>query len=236
MRRAVTFDFGQTLAELDADLLAEKLALRGCRADVRALEAALPVAWATYDRLVRQSETHPWKALMRTLLEGARVQPSELVSSVVDALWDDQPRQNLWRRPIVGMIELVKDLRVAGVPLAVVSNSEGKLQELVDELGWTELLDPVFDSGVLGISKPDPRIFQLAAERLGVPTSQVIHVGDSFAADVLGARGAGCEAIWFVPYQANAAPHAGAAQSVELCLHSTNELRRELSSRLEVVL
>lgn len=236
MRRAVTFDFGQTLAELDASLLAEKISRRGCRADVGALDAALPVAWATYDRLVRQSETHPWKALMQTLLEGAQTQPSELIPSVVDALWDDQPRQNLWRRPIAGMIELVMDLRAAGVPLAVVSNSEGKLQELVDELGWTELLDPVFDSGVLGISKPDPRIFHVAAERLAVLPSQVIHVGDSFAADVLGARGAGCDAIWFVPYRADAAPQPALVPGEERCLHSTNELRRELSSRLEIVL
>jgi putative hydrolase of the HAD superfamily len=95
------------------------------------------------------------------------------------------------------MIELVRALRGRGVPVGVVSNSEGRLAELIAEIGWGEEFLCVADSGKLGIEKPDPAIFHLAAEALGVAAAAVIHVGDSFGADVRGALGAGLQAVWF---------------------------------------
>src|SRR5688500_9003876 len=99
---------------------------------------------------------------MRTMLGGAGVGGAQL-EPLVDWLWDEQPRQNLWRRPIPGMIELGDELRAAGVPLAVVSNSEGRLAELVDALGWADRFACVADSGKLGFEKPGREIFAWAA-------------------------------------------------------------------------
>jgi putative hydrolase of the HAD superfamily len=48
-----------------------------------------------------------------------------------------------------------------------------------------------------GVSKPDPAIFAIALERLGVVASDAVMIGDSWAADVEGAIGAGVRAIWF---------------------------------------
>jgi putative hydrolase of the HAD superfamily len=115
----------------------------------------------------------------------------------VEELFADQPRSNLWRTPIPGMIELVRELNALGVPVSVLSNSEGRLAELVDELDWSRDLAIVIDSGRVGIAKPDPAIFRLAADALGVPVERVLHVGDSLRADVEGALGAGASAIWF---------------------------------------
>jgi putative hydrolase of the HAD superfamily len=95
------------------------------------------------------------------------------------------------------MIELVGLLRAAGVRVGVLSNSEGKLAELFDEIGWGGRFDVVIDSGREGIEKPDPRIFEIAASRLGAPIEALVHVGDSKPADVDGARAAGARAIWF---------------------------------------
>ena len=53
------------------------------------------------------------------------------------------------------------------------------------------------DSGRLGFEKPDPRIFEWAAARLAVPTRDLVHIGDSWEADVRGALGVGARAIWF---------------------------------------
>ncbi|MES1184127.1 MAG: HAD-IA family hydrolase, partial [Myxococcales bacterium] len=101
------------------------------------------------------------------------------------------------RRPIAGMIELVRELKARGTPIAVISNSEGHLAELVDELGWTDAFDVVVDSGRLGIDKPDPRIFGHACATLGVTVPQLLHVGDAWEADVQGALGASASAVWF---------------------------------------
>jgi putative hydrolase of the HAD superfamily len=95
------------------------------------------------------------------------------------------------------MIELVDDLIADRIAVAIVSNSEGRLAELVDEMGWSNRFAIVADSGKLGIQKPDSGIFRWTAEKLGIPLDRIVHIGDSFAADVEGALGAGMQAIWF---------------------------------------
>jgi putative hydrolase of the HAD superfamily len=197
--RAVTFDFGLTLCELDTELLAARLGERGIAATAARIEAAIDAAWHAYDAAILAGlGGHPWKLLMTRMLEGAGVAP-DAVGGAVDWLWTEQPRRNLWRRPIPGMIELCRELAARGLRVGVVSNSEGKLAELIAELGWSGTLPFVADSGVLGIEKPDPAIFRYAAEQLAVPIASVVHVGDSASADVDGAIGAGMRAIWFRP-------------------------------------
>ena len=64
-------------------------------------------------------------------------------------------------------------------------------------------LGPYFDFSVpaaeAGAAKPDPLIFQVAAERAGVPLESMLHIGDDPVSDVVGARGAGMRAAWFNP-------------------------------------
>lgn len=194
--RAVTFDFGQTLAEMDAAMLSRRLRERGVEVAVERLEAATPSAWSAYNKGVRAGlGGHPWRLLMDTLLAGAGVEEGR--AAHVEWLWTEQPKVNLWRRPIAGMIELVRDLRAAGVPVGVVSNSEGGLSVLVDEMGWTDDLPVVADSGRLGVEKPSAEIFRWTVERMGVALEDCVHVGDAWAADYVGALDAGMRAVLF---------------------------------------
>ena len=81
--------------------------------------------------------------------------------------------------------------------LGVVTNGNG-----VSQLAKLKVLDmekyfPVrIASGDLGISKPDPRIFQIAAEQLGLPCSEIAFIGDNFQADIYGAVQAGMMPVW----------------------------------------
>ncbi len=130
---------------------------------------------------------------MTTLLDGAGVTD---VERHVDWLWDEQPRQNLWRGPIVDMVDLARELAARGVRIAVLSNSEGRLAELLAEIGLADIFAAVIDSGRVGIEKPDRRIFDHTLAALGA-TEPGIHIGDSWPADIAGALGAGWRAIWF---------------------------------------
>lgn len=194
---AVTWDFGQTLAELDPVFLSQKLAERGLSIPPQALDAAVANGWAEYNRAVRTGQGgHPWKTFMRAVLSGGGV-PDPALEDIAEFLWLDQPARNLWRRPVSGMMDLVFELDRLGVPQGIVSNSEGRLAELVDELGWSAPFKAIADSGKLGIEKPARAIFEWCADRLGQSLTRIVHIGDAHAVDIDGAVLAGMRAIWF---------------------------------------
>src|SRR5213078_1949014 len=112
---AVTFDAGQTVIDLDLAFLARRLAERGVVVERAALAAAAPAAWQHYDRLVDPAGGHPWRELMANLLAGAGI-AAEQIPALVEWLWAEQPRANLWRAEIPGMVALARELRARGVP------------------------------------------------------------------------------------------------------------------------
>jgi putative hydrolase of the HAD superfamily len=89
-------------------------------------------------------------------------------------------------------------LRAHGARLAVVSNWDVSLHDVLDRTGLRALVDAVAISAELGVAKPDPAIFHAALERLGADANDAVHVGDSLEADVAGARAAGLEAVLVV--------------------------------------
>jgi putative hydrolase of the HAD superfamily len=216
----VTFDAGLTLIELDLDFLAERLGERGATVDAAALVASAPAAWLHYDALAPTS-THPWQDFMAKLLEGAGV-PN--VTPLVEWLWAEQPHKNLFRKPIVPMVELARDLARRGVTVAVLSNSEGRLRELLTEIGVADPFAAIIDSGRLTFAKPDPRIFSHTLAELGTPNARPIHIGDSWTADVQAALDVGWRAIWYRSRGGNAPP----TPSVPIACNA-DEVREALS-------
>ncbi|MBV8759913.1 MAG: HAD-IA family hydrolase [Deltaproteobacteria bacterium] len=225
MAPVVTFDAGQTLVDLDLDFLARRLGERGVEVTPTRLAAAAPAAWKRFDELNAAGIGHPWKQLMTTLLAGAGAdEPAPLV----DWLWDEQPRANLWRKPIEPIIALAKELAARGVRTAVLSNSEGGLRALFEEIGLAHEFHAIIDSGVVGIDKPDPRIFAHTLEQLGGRAEDAVHIGDSWTADIIGALGAGWRGAIYYPSRANQAPAAVPARAV--VARDADEMRRALTA------
>jgi putative hydrolase of the HAD superfamily len=69
----------------------------------------------------------------------------------------------------------------------------------VEAMGLTSLLEVMVISEEVGIKKPDPRIFRMALDRLGVDASEAVFVGDNLELDIAGARGVGMRALWLNP-------------------------------------
>jgi HAD superfamily hydrolase (TIGR01549 family) len=100
-------------------------------------------------------------------------------------------------RAVEGAAELVAALR-ARARIGVISNN--LIEETRDKLAFCRLaalVDVVVVSGDEGISKPDPRIFRIALDRLGVDAAAAVMFGDSWAADIVGAARAGVRPVWF---------------------------------------
>ncbi|MBA3688036.1 MAG: HAD-IA family hydrolase [Chloroflexi bacterium] len=93
------------------------------------------------------------------------------------------------------VLPAVRKLRELGLRLGVVSDWGSNLLPIVDGLGLGADLDFVIASGAVGLSKPDPALFRLAATRAGVPPAEALMVGDSYRADIEGAESAGMDGI-----------------------------------------
>jgi putative hydrolase of the HAD superfamily len=91
--------------------------------------------------------------------------------------------------------DVLAALRAGGARLAVVSNWDISLHDVLERTGLRGLVDAVVISAELGVAKPDPAIFRAALERLGAGAEGAVHVGDSLEHDVAGARAAGLEAV-----------------------------------------
>ncbi len=133
----------------------------------------------------------------RRLLEAAGVSASHETARELAAIYRDTYKGR--RRAVAGAGELMAAI-ARRVRLGIVSNN--LLEEQQEKLRICQLdrfVDALVVSEEAGVSKPDPAIFHLALDRLGVRAEESVMVGDSWAADIEGARAAGIRAVWFNP-------------------------------------
>jgi HAD superfamily hydrolase (TIGR01549 family) len=105
------------------------------------------------------------------------------------------------RRPVPGAIPLLERLHTL-VTVGIVSNNlteeqEGKLRHT----GMDHLIDVLVTSESAGAIKPEPGIFEEAIRQAGCRPAEAVMVGDSWEADIVGARDAGLRAVWFNRYR-----------------------------------
>lgn len=80
--------------------------------------------------------------------------------------------------------------------LGVVSNFYGNLNSVLAEFGIDKYFSSVTESAVVGVRKPDPEIFRIAARGLGLEPAECIVIGDSADKDIIPAQTAGCRTVW----------------------------------------
>ena len=112
------------------------------------------------------------------------------VPALLDAAWETHLALNLWSKVPAGFGAALDRIRDLGVKVAIMSNSEGMLDRLFADLGIAQHFDLVVDSGKVGVEKPDPRIFRIAMDHFGIAPERTLHLGDTFATDIVGARNA----------------------------------------------
>ena len=92
-------------------------------------------------------------------------------------------------------VEVLKQLATYS-RLALVSNFYGNIHTVLREFGFDGLFQNVIESAVVGVRKPDPRIFLLGVKALGLKPGEVTVVGDSLEKDIIPAHETGCQTIW----------------------------------------
>lgn len=194
--KALLFDFGGTLAFLDFELLADEFSRPGRRLDPVALERAEYVGRRALDDLMAANPGHNLDGAYRVFFEawvGAAGFQGEEGAECLARFRAIHKQASLWRVVRSGTFEALDKLRAAGLKLAIVSNAEGQVEGDARRFGLAPYFDAIIDSQVVGVAKPDPRIFRIAMERLGVGPEQTRFAGDIYSIDMVGAKAAGIE-------------------------------------------
>ena len=201
MLRVLLLDVGNTIAFLDVDAVAAVVRGEGHVVEASRLRAVEGRAKRRYEALLREGVSHEegWGLYLATLLEEGGLE-QRLARAMVAPLRASHDRLNLWRSVPAELPPALERVRAAGLRLAIVSNSEGRLPELLEHVGLLHLFELIVDSHHEGVRKPDPEIFRRALARLGIGPRETVYLGDIPGVDVEGANAAGIEAVLVDPY------------------------------------
>ena len=90
----------------------------------------------------------------------------------------------------------VLDALYARFPMVLVSNFYGNVEAVLEDFGLRHYFRAIIESAVVGVRKPDPKIFSLGVEALGLQPQEVLVIGDSYKKDILPAESIGCHVAW----------------------------------------
>ena len=198
--RAVLFDAGNTLVFLDYARMAEEV---GAAIGLPLTGEGLARHRAAATRAMESAsggDRHRAAAYLESLFLLSGV-PPESLDQVRDCLSRMHSERHLWSVLAERSAESLARLRQAGLKLGVVSNSDGRVDQALAAAGVRHYFDVVVDSTLLGVEKPDPRIFHAALEALGVAPEEALYVGDLYEIDVVGARAAGLDAVLLASHE-----------------------------------
>ncbi len=101
-------------------------------------------------------------------------------------------------KPLPNVMEMLNAL-YGKVKMGIITNGLDALQQKrLDNTGTTKFFEIVVVSEVVGVAKPNAKIFEYAFEQIGdVDKSQILMVGDTLSSDILGANGVGIDSCWF---------------------------------------
>jgi HAD superfamily hydrolase (TIGR01509 family) len=113
-----------------------------------------------------------------------------------DVLIENTQKSANWDEILPGTREAIE--RIGGnYSTAVISNADGKIEEVLRRRGIADCFKSITDSGIVGQEKPHPAVFQAALRAMHAQPAQSLYVGDVYSVDYVGARNAGMQAILF---------------------------------------
>jgi len=230
MIRGVMFDLGATLlyTELDGQFeqlfphmdaaLVENLHSQGYAFDSDVFLRRFAGNFKAGDSL--RQEPPAAEVLKKTLAELGAPPPSpQVVAEALRAYFAYS--EALWR-PVPDLHRIMEHLIASGRKLAIISNAndEANVQRIIDGTNLRRYFDPIIVSATVGISKPDPAIFEMVLQQWNLSAAECVMVGDTLDSDILGAQRARLHTVWITAHAdrpaANAARRGKIIPDVEI--------------------
>lgn len=202
--RAVFFDVGNTLLYASpsvSEVCRRVLEDAGHRHDISVIDSYMPLVDAYYEERYAEDDafwtdeertTSVWIGMYSLLCRELGIEDEAV--TIARRVYDEFGRPDRWAlyddvRPAL------ERLRRRGLAVGIISNWDSRLAGILNGLGLGDVLADIVSSADVRLHKPDPRIFELACERIGVLPGHAAHVGDHHYADYLGASALGMTAV-----------------------------------------
>jgi HAD superfamily hydrolase (TIGR01509 family) len=193
--KTVFFDVGNTLLFPDRAHILAPLHRRKLTPTLEQWHAIERRTKKEFDAIMQQDRKADhgyWYLFYSHLLDELAVHGDALRDALVNAT---RISAN-WRDIRPGTREVLQRLG-RRYPLAVISNADGKIADVLERCGIADCFRSITDSGLIGQEKPHPAIFEAALRTMGAAPEESLYVGDMYSVDYLGATNAGMQAILF---------------------------------------
>ena len=205
MQTAVILDVGGVLLVPDEAIIGRALRRSGLALDDSLLTAAHYLAVHYADDESRALTDRPYEI---GYLNALGFDDEEMAAGFMafDELWR-LAAVDLWSQQVPGGAELLARLSSEGTPVAIVSNADGTVEESLRRQGLCQVgigpaptVAAIVDSAIVGVAKPDPRVFAPVLAALDLEPTQCVYVGDTERFDVRGAEAAGIRPLHYDPH------------------------------------
>ncbi|HXM20835.1 MAG TPA: HAD family hydrolase [Terriglobales bacterium] len=193
--KAIFFDVGNTLLFPNRQHILAPLYQRKLTPSLQQWHAIERKTKKEFDEILQhdgKADHSFWYLFYSHLLQELGVHDDVLRDALVDAT---RVSAN-WRDIRPGTREILQRLG-RRFPLAVISNADGRIADVLERCGIADCFLAITDSGLVGHEKPHPAIFKAALRAMDAAPEESLYVGDVYSVDYLGATGAGMQAILF---------------------------------------
>lgn len=140
------------------------------------------------NKIIQPTDTFLQTLTKKVQLELTYLSNESYTDAIVSDVYERTKSQTALSRRVL--------MQMKASPMVLVSNFYGNISVVLQEFGLDGIFAEVIESAVVGIRKPDPQIFLLGVDALGMKPEEVTVVGDSLEKDIIPAKRAGCHTVW----------------------------------------
>jgi HAD superfamily hydrolase (TIGR01509 family) len=196
--KAIFFDLGGTLLHIDYPFFQRRLLPYGIVISKQAFYEAVSKANRILDVYNTQTpaatDATRFAVFYQFFLPELNFPKADIEPFIETVLRPQHAAVNLWNYVFEGTADLLSDLSKK-YRIGLISNSDGRAEQKLVQYNLRSFFDFVIDSHVVGVEKPNPRIFQFALDKACLEAKECLYVGDIYSLDVVGAKSAGLDAI-----------------------------------------
>jgi putative hydrolase of the HAD superfamily len=191
--KAIFFDVGNTLLFPNRERIHAPLTKRGILPDADLLRDLECRTKNQFDGMMTTngSTDHSfWWLFYSQLLSEIGLHDNAIRDQLVASIRNS----GNWDTIRPGTAEQLRDIGKR-YPIAVISNADGRIEDVLRRCGIARCFRTITDSGLVGYEKPHPEIFRQALKSMNAAPDDSLYVGDVYSVDYLGATGAGMQAV-----------------------------------------